>query len=471
MTATEPAADQPPISSFLTERDWRNLVRDVHSGQVLPVVGPELVTVTDPQTGAQVPLQRHLAPELAARLRLAPAVPHRTINDVVVAHLLAGGGRKDIYDELREMLDAAKPIPNEALLSLARITDFDLFINSTFDHHLLAALIATRPAFQKDRHHFAYHPTEAADIPEPLSQTALFHILGDYNTYPDFAVWDEDYMEFICGLLQHQVSRDIMPNVFRQLEKRYLLLLGAPFSDWIVRFFLRTARNARLSDRSASAAGECLADRTENLAPPLIFFFDKLIHATRVVAGDPAAFVTELSRRWQERHGQATGDDDFLQRIPEDMPKDAVFISYAREDRPTALALARGLHGAGVPVWLDRARLEIGQNFESHLKNAVADCSFFVSVISKTTEEDEERKRYFHLERNWAAGRHSDGFVFCLPVAVEPELPDKWQPLREPACFSRIHYNHLPNGAPTSDFLRQVRSLVEVFRASGRPRG
>ncbi len=456
---------------FLPEKDWRNLIRDIHNGQVLPVVGPELITVQDAQTGALVPLHRHLAPLLSARLALVCGTPCETINAVASAYLLSGGARKDIYDELRELLDATKPVPNEALLALARVRDFDLFVSSTFDHHLAAALTAMRPAFRPEKNLLAYHPNQAVDIAEPLTETTLFHVLGDYNTYPDFAVWEEDYMEFICGLLQHQVSKGVMPNIFRQLQKRYLLLLGAPFSDWIVRFFLRTARNARLSDRSDSSAGECLADRTENMEPPLIFFFDKLIQATHVVPGDPAAFVMELARRWQEKHGDAASDDDFLARIPDQMPKDAVFISYAREDREAALALSQGLHAAGVPIWLDKARLQLGQNFESHLKNAVADCSFFISLISTTTEADEKRERYFHKERDWAAGRHSDGFVLYLPVAIDATLPAKWSPQREPACFSQCHYNHLPNGQPSPDFVRTVRTLVESFRVSGRPRG
>lgn len=425
----------------------------------------------DAQTGALVPLHRHLAPLLAANLKLQTTTPCETINAVACEYLLAGGARKIIYDELRELLDGVKPVPNEALLALARISDFDLFISSTFDHHLAAALTAMRPAFRMQEHLLAYHPTQAADIPEPLTSTWLYHILGDFNTYPDFAVWEEDYMEFICGLLKHQATDGSMPHIFRLLEKRYLLLLGAPFTDWIVRFFLRTARKARLSDRSSSTAGECLAERAENMAAPLVFFFDKLIQATHVVPGDPATFVMELARRWQEKHGEAANDDDFLARIPDHMPKDSVFLSYAREDRPAALAIARELHKAGVPVWLDKARLQLGQNFESQLKNAVGDCSFFISLISATTEADTERKRYFHIERDWIASRQSDGFLYYLPVAIDATIPEKWQPLHEPACFRRSHYNHLPYGQPTPEFVRTVRTLVETFRSSGRPRG
>ena len=278
-------------------------------------------------------------------------------------------------------------------------------------------------------------------------------------------------MEFICGLLKYQADGDSMPNLFCQLKNRCLLLLGAPFTDWVVRFFLRTARGSRLSDRPGKATRELLADREENLGQPLIFFFDQLIHSTSVIRGDPRGFVLELARRWEAENESPATDDDFLARIPDHMPKDSVFISYAGEDRPAALRLARALHAEAVPVWLDKARLTVGQNFNAELKNAVADCSFFISLISSTTEADAKRERYFHTERDWIAQRQSDGYLFYLPVAIDATLPQKWQPQHEPSCFASRHYHRLPEGRPDRDFVQQVRSLVDVFRSSGRPRG
>ena len=35
------------VPSFLSEKDWKSLLYEIHSGQVIPVVGPKLVTVDD----------------------------------------------------------------------------------------------------------------------------------------------------------------------------------------------------------------------------------------------------------------------------------------------------------------------------------------------------------------------------------------------------------------------------------------
>lgn len=458
-----------PSADGFSDRDWRKVIRDIQGGKVIPVIGPEMVTVTDPATGEPQALFRYLAPRVAEALDLREPERFTTVNTVAGEHLLGGGSRADIYDEVREILDHLDAPPGEALMDLARITDFHFLISSVFDHQLARALSAVRPDFDPKQHLIAYHPSEAIDLPERIGNTLLFHIMGDYDTSQDFAVWEEDYMEFICNLIEHQ---DTLERLFRILKNRQLLLLGSPGNDWIVRFFLRVTRQTRLSDRGATAPGEYLAAQGANLEAPLVFFFDKLKHATRVIDGDPSAFVRELYRRWSEQYGQASSDNDFLSQLPVEMPKDSVFISYASDNRAAALTLGRALHAAGVPIWLDKGRLQAGENYEAALEAAVRiHSSFFISLISAETEADTDRVRYVHKERDWAAGRHVDGFIYYVPVAIFPEPPTAWKPVSEPACFSKIHYHKLPGGVATPEFIRMIRQLVETYRLSGRPRG
>ena len=445
---------------MLDDKDWRNLLREIHQRQVIPIIGPALVTVTDPATGSPIAVSRYLAPKLASALCVDEPQKFTTLNEAVRAHLLGGGERNAVYQELRTLYDELKPAPSSALASLASITDFDLFVSCTPDPCLSWALQQQRPGFRADRNTLSFHPSKPLDLPDPLPPSFLYHILGDYNTYPDFAVWEEDFMEYICGLLE---SRDILKNMFRTLKSRYLLLLGAPSEDWVVRFFLRVARQQRLSERRQR---DYLADSHENLGAPMIFFFDRIIGATRIVQGDSTNFVEEMTRRWRERYATATTGEDFLQQMPDEMPKGAVFISYSRDDLTAACAVDQDLALAGVPVWLDKQRLRVGENFERSLEHTIKDgCSFFISIISAATESD--ATRYVHKERQWAANRHVDGFVFYLPIIID----DTPLPQLEPKCFKKVHHEHMVGGRIGSEFSRRVFQLVEEYRQSGRPRG
>ena len=461
---TSPAGSPP----FLSEKDWSKLIRDIHHGQVVPLIGPELIMVPGAGGGPPVPLRQYLAPLLAIseRINLSGDIPD-TVSGVVSAYLLAGGKRADVYDEIRELLDGIKDEPpSDTLRQLARVSGFDFWIAGTYDHQLSKALEAERVDYDPKHDLLRYHPTAPVDIAEPIEKTCLYHILGDYDTYPDFAVWEEDYMEFVCGLIE---NRDTLEKLFRLLKKRYLLILGAPASDWIVRFLLRAARQERLSDRRAGGAGEYLADRVAVMDAPMVFYFDKFIDSTRVIDGSPVAFVEELCRQWEKRHGQAESDEVFLARLPETMPKDSVFISYSSEDLAAALLVARSLDAVNLPVWLDKGRLKAGGNYESALEAAVrVHCSFFLSLISDATEADTDRQRFVHKERDWAATRHLDGYVFYIPVLLRPAGSPG--PSAEPSCFAKIHYHQLPGGEPTREFVQSIRQLVETFRNSGRPR-
>jgi TIR domain len=449
----------------LSERDWRDLLRLIHDRQVIPVVGPCLVTVVDPVTGERVPLHRHLAPALARGLGLENPESFVSWNDVARAHLLGGGKRRLVYEELRELLDNIQADPPPALLALASITDFDLFISSTPDGLLAQALARHRPGFSPQRDVIRFHPQglsgKSSDLPPSFAGPLLYHILGDADTYPDFAVWEEDYMEFICGLLE---KADTLENLFRVLKSRHLLLLGAPSEDWIVRFFLRVARQQRLSDRDQL---DYLADQPASLGEPMILFFDQAIKTTRVIADPPAEFVHTLEQAWRKKFGAAGSDEDFLQRMPAEIPRGAVFLSYSRDDLSAAVKLARALETAGVPVWMDTLRLQAGANYERSLQHEVKDaCSFFISLISKATEADP--KRYVHRERAWAAERHVDGFVFYVPLVLD--LDEGTRPRLEPESFRQSHYERW-NDATLGNFVLRVRQLVEEFRSAGRPRG
>ncbi|MGK0185960.1 MAG: hypothetical protein ACI9R3_001743 [Verrucomicrobiales bacterium] len=182
-----PETSTEPSQAGLAAIPWNRLLRDIHNHQILPIIGPDLITVEE--NGKQVPFVNFLAPKLASRLGLVPG-DHSTLNRVACAHLVNRGRRRDIYEELRELVEENLHLPVPAGLSdLAAIRDFDLFITSTFDDFLNRALQQSRPGWKPDdRGLAAFHPTRPVDLPDAFSTTFLYHVLGSFNTYPDFAV-------------------------------------------------------------------------------------------------------------------------------------------------------------------------------------------------------------------------------------------------------------------------------------------
>jgi hypothetical protein len=175
-------------------------------------------------------------------------------------------------------------------------------------------------------------------------------------------------------------------------------------------------------------------------------------------------FVDELHRRWMARRNAGEVIElNMPQRFlpPErDMPDNAVFISYAREDLPAVQRLKAGLDAAGIRTWFDLDRLEGGDDYDRKIQRNIARCSYFIPVISSTTERRLEG--YFRREWSYAIDRSrniAEGALFVVPVCVDDtdvvhaHVPDK---------FKALHITRLPHGEVTTELTRHLQDFLSA---------
>jgi hypothetical protein len=438
---------------------WEDLLIFIEEGKVIPVIGDSVVTFGDDDRN----LYEWLAKRLAEKLQVPPgSLPDNpTLNDVVCRHLLDGGARNVIYTRLQRVLRDECPTPGTTVRELASITAFNLFLTTTFDPLLENALNAERYGGQALTQRLSFFPEAAEkDLPSRksgLSRATVYHLLGHVSPSPEYVVWEEDALEFVCALHQHL---PVMEKLARDLKEHGLLILGLHFSDWLVRFFLRITKQSRLSESRSNT--EVLAvGMGREVSESMVLFFGGVSRNIQVVQADPAEFVAELARRWREKHPITEGTRSEFVPPPElEMPAGAIFMSYAREDEDSAKRLKAGLEKHGCVVWYDRERLKPGGNWANHLEDEVKGrCSLFLSVVSRTTES--EPSGYFHQERNWASERYSmfsEGEEFYVPVIIDDSsLATK----REPRSFRHVQATSLTGGEVTEDFGKHLHALQQ----------
>jgi len=288
----------PHPANVLDDDAWDDLLDFIEDRRVIPIVGPELLKV-ETETGQRL-LYDWLAEKLAAKLGVDTAqlpTPY-TLNDVVCWFLSARGRREEAYTRLRGVLRDANFRPPRALSQLAQITDFDLYVSTTFDPLLEQAINAERFGGEATTEVLAYAPNRVADLPaerERLTRPIVYHLLGRVSASPGYVISDEDLLEFICGLQSEHLAPE---RLFYELEHSHLLLIGGNFSNWLARLFLRMAKRRRLSD--PRDVGEVLADGHSSDDQRLMAFLQQVSVRTRVFAG-AAEFVDELHRRWSAR--------------------------------------------------------------------------------------------------------------------------------------------------------------------------
>lgn len=461
------ATTPPDLATIQTDTEplWEQLLQSIEEGRVIPVVGQELLTTT--LDGRKVELYPYLAQQLAARLGL-PAGGSSTLSEVTCRYLATGKDLEDVYFQLKSVVPSADrlTIP-EPLRKLAALP-FKLFVSVTFDGLLERAINEVRFAGQSRARAITYSPQATADIPPNADSNdpTVFHLFGKVSSVPDYAVTDEDVLEFMHSL-QSETRR---PNaLFDALNRSHVLIVGSTFSGWLARFFFRITKRGRLSN--ASGKTDFVADRCVGEDLGLVYFLNHFRTRTKVFPGESVAFVDELHRRWMKRHPPSkpgvdqrpTGTSGKDERDPDvpGMPPAAVFLSYASEDRKSVEAIKSQLEAAGVDVWFDRQELRPGDDFEERILRNIDRCSLFVPVISRHCLGPQ--RRFFRLEWNRAlrvAAQAPPQMQFIVPVALDDTPLDADE---LPARFRDLQWTRLRDGQADAKFVADIRKYYRDY--------
>ncbi|MEM5340691.1 toll/interleukin-1 receptor domain-containing protein [Paraburkholderia azotifigens] len=441
----------------LDEFFWSDLLDYIDEGRVVAVTDNGLLPVS--QDGQIFGFDALVATRLAERLRIGLSEidgPPR-LDDVVSRYLLQPRARKeDLYVRTSQVVRDLAIEPPQALLDLAAVRRLDLFVTLSFDGLLTRAIDVIRHGGEARTSVVTFSPNRADDLPGPrdrLNAPTVFHLLGRQSSAPEWVICDEDRLEFLHAL-QDDARRPKL--LFDALRDDHLLLLGCRLPDWLARFFLRAAKNERLSARRETV--EYLVDPQADRDPGLKAFLADFSPATRVVALDPTVFCAELRSRWEQRHPAGVASAASAPAVQRAVDG-AVFISYSSQDAAAVHGIAQALDAAGIDVWFDRSQLQGGDDWERQIRRGLEASSLFIPVISRATQDPARRRDFFW--REWmAADDRAAGMApdepFLVPVVIDDTpayggtVPDR---------FRRAQWMTLPGAQTTDAFISHVRGL------------
>jgi hypothetical protein len=444
---------------------WDDLLFAIEDSRVVPIVGRDLLTL---ETASGPRLLHHVVAErLAADLGIPTSgfPAGFDTNDVICAYDGFHGDPTAIAPRVLRVLKGLRVDVPEPLRLLAEIPNFQLFVSTSFDDLLERALVEVRGR----RPAVVAFPAASSqtDFHDDLIQThgsVVFHILGRASASSSFAVTEGQVLEQMHELMSGARRPE---GLIARLQESHLLILGVSFPDWLGRFLLRLARSKPLWD--SRPIMEIIADGGSGQAEFAGFVRHFSPQKSRLfTAGSPFELVREMHRRWFERHPAAavTGDTTRLMaqaERPEPMEPGAIFVSYASEDRPLALRLADGLAAGGLDVWIDR-RLLPGDDYQSIIEQHIRECSAFIPVISRNTQQDDDR--WFRREWRQACDRAQRYFGtdrgFLFPVVVDGTPNAELNELRR-ETFGRTAAR-AADGVPPDDLILQLDRAQKAWR-------
>ncbi len=442
---------------------WEDLLLHMEERKVIPLVGPELLTV--PDATQQQTLDQWLAGRLVKALQLPPAELSAGcgVNDVVALHARQRRPREEIYARIFSLLRTAAFEPPPALRTLAAIEDFGLHVSLTFDGLLHKALQAARPGAEVTS--IAYRPSDPRDLAEPVSAATpptVFHLFGKCSPSPDYVICDDDMIEFVHAMQSEHRRPKLL---FHELQGKHLLVLGCSFDDWLSRFLLRIVRDTPFAENRRHR--ELVVDSLPPRNPALVMFLASYSANTQFVEGFTAeTFIAELGRRWAAARPAAAARpqvDATGTAEAQEPTEGAVFLSYASEDRGTAQTIAAALRAAGVDVWFDKERLHAGDRWERIVRRQLERSSLFVPLLSSASLSDANRRSWFWVEWNEAAAfskAMSPDEIFIVPVASDGVDPGS---SGLPDAFSSSQIVELKGGQMPPEFAARVKTLVREY--------
>lgn len=449
-------------------RLWDQLLALIEEGRVIPIIGPELLLLDI--NGKTTLLYSYLAEQLANSLQI-DSEPEDTLNIVVCRYLSQGGQREDIYPALKTVMPPLSQVTlPAALVKLAEIQPFKLFVTTSFDPYLAQVLNQVRYEGKECTQVLDLYTESKNDLMVPfkeLDRATVFHLFGKLTATPNYAVTDEDILELMHTLQ----SKENRPNrLFDALVEENLIVIGCPLPDWLARFFVRINKKERLAvsgGKTDFLVGNQLPSETN-----LTEFLDHFSRRTKLFPLTSIEFVNELHHRWLALHQFKSEPVPDPEPIPEPGPisetdpmhRGAVFLSYAHEDRPAVELIRDALKQAGIEVWFDRnpSDLRAGDNFETRIKTNIDQCSLFVPIISRNTLTP--RPRFFRLEWNRAQDRAElfpENWRFIIPVVIDDTPPEAEN---VPEHIRKLHWERIKNGQCSAEFLSEIKELQRVYR-------
>jgi len=158
--------------------------------------------------------------------------------------------------------------------------------------------------------------------------------------------------------------------------------------------------------------------------------------------------------------------NDIQQGAPPPL-RPSVFISYASADRASARALRDALAAAGLDVWLDEEELGGGEAWDAKIRNQIRTCTYFMPVISSTTEV--RREGYFRREWRFAVERTldlADDVMFLVPIVIDNTRDVG---ARVPEKFFSVQWLRVPGGQATDELRELATKLATGEAVSAHP--
>lgn len=444
------------------EERWNELITHILEGNVIPVIGPDLLT--EPKNGEN--FHQRLIEKLAqwGQVTTHPVSFSQLVYDSnFISKLSKSKLNKDaVYKLLNQLLGRVSEPAHPLLERLLKTKRFTFVITTSFTPVVENCM---RKLYGQDEVRVLQFNNDSqrsmqvgfGDIQNEneMKMPTVFYMFGKVSAEPHrYVVTDLDMMEFCRTWLS---GMGTPRNLTECLKKRYLLFLGGSYSDWLFRFIWFSMRHGVSESHRASMFVVPESQRS-NLGS-FESFLERLEAFTQ---HDPETVISQIEQR--------------LARIDESQDKNKapnirtgydVFLSYSRSDMDDAKYLYSELKKRGANVWFDKDAIGVAENWKQAVQSGIYQSKLFVPLLTCNIAQEYMEAHEYRVEWNEAAelAKRMGGRAFIIPIAElgfdfydsRTNLPEQFKELNATWYTSR---DELSNAVDV--IMRKLEELNEL---------
>lgn len=389
------------------EKRWAELIDAVMKGKVIPVIGADfLVDKDDDNVGN---LHQQIIDILANLYNVEsnPATFSQLVYDKDFQYR-TDNDKDAVYELIDQVCNQSQLSPNKLMMRLLKLRKFPFVITTSFTPIVEDAMKEAWPGKEVRVLQFSKDPVfnrtiGKGDIESELdmNQPTVYYMFGKHSDNKSYVVTDMDMIEFCRKWIAGGAN---VPRVLTEvIKKRYLLILGNNYSDWLFRFIWYSIRSTTETMRLSMMVHDAIE-------PSLHIFLERL---QTFIEKDPEYVISEIERRvteCEEKQRDINTEKHF---------KTDVFLSYSRRDKEVVDKIYKALSTAGVRVWYDDIDIPGGEGWKKEFLKGIHNTHLFIPVLSKNIEKEYMEPHEYREEWSCAASiaRKMGERVFIWPMA------------------------------------------------------
>lgn len=415
------------------EKKWETLLNEIDKGNIIPVIGPDMLVEpkVNPSNGKVEDFHQQLISYIAsqANLKCSPRTFSQLVYDNDFRHVVQGHP-EEIYSLIYQILNNIDYIedidnsPSQLLIDLLSTKKFPFVITTSFCpivENVMKDIWGDVKVLNFNNNPQDSLPERGGDITsiDDIKKPTVYYMFGKYCSSTDrrFVVTDSDMMTFCSSWIK---GYGIPKRLVESLKKKYLLILGNNYSDWLFRFVwygLRTSTNVMKSDVVVRENAE---ESLKQFMGQLETFYQE----------NPTEVIKRIKNDIEKR-----SQDSPLSMVGYTYD---VFISYSRKDEDVALNLYNSLVGEGLKVWFDNESIPKGKDWEKEIELGIRQSRLFVPILSKNVEQESFVPHEYRSEWNIASNLSTKMGERTFIVPLAQKTFDFYNPLTKiPSEFSR----------------------------------